>query len=120
MCFTHRCVVGTGGNGRRVDVTIGQLAVRRCVDGQAVIGNAALSRVILCGKGVLCCELCRDSILRGVLGGVSLGHGVRGTAGLLVTLETSMQMKEHIKPRNNSLFKVIYEVVMVRAALRFK
>lgn len=90
MCFTHRCGVGTGGNDRRVAVTVGQLAVRLRgrVDGQAVIGNAVLSRVILRGKGVRRCELGRDSVLRGVLRGVSLGHGVRGTAGLLVTLQT--------------------------------
>lgn len=101
---THRCRVGTAGDVWRVAVTVGQLAVYLCrcwrVKRQAVIRDAALCRVVLRGKSVRRGELGWDSVLSrmGVLRGESLRHCVCGTAGLLVTLKTSMHMKQCINP----------------------
>lgn len=97
VCLTHRCCVVPAADGWRVAVGVGQIAVSLCrrVERQSVIRDAVLSRVVLCGKSVCGAEL----VLRGmpVLRGVRLGH-VRWIAGLLVTLQTSMQTKAYIKP----------------------
>lgn len=91
-CVTHRCCVGSGADGWRVAVGVGQIAVSLCrrVERQAVIRDSVLSCVVLRGKSVCRTELCRDAVLRGmrVLRGVRLGHRVRRIGGLLITLET--------------------------------
>ncbi len=92
--MTHRCCAAAE-DGWRVAVGGGQIAVGLCrrVERQAVIRDAVLSCVVLCGKRG---ELGGDAVLRGMreLRGVSLGHRVRRIAGLLITL----QMKAYIKP----------------------
>lgn len=99
VCLTHRCCVAAAADGWRVAVGVGQIAVGLCwrVERQAVVRDAVLSCVVLCGKRS---ELGGDAVLRGMreLRGVSLGHRFRRIAGLLITLQTHMQMKAYIKP----------------------
>lgn len=86
---TDRCG-RAGADGGRAAVAAGRLAVclRRRVQSHGVLGDTALSAIVLRGERVRRRKLCRDAILWGrELGGViGLGHRFWGVGGLLVTL----------------------------------